>query len=1730
MEHTYKPTKPFASVKLLVLLGMLMCLGGNVFAQITLTSTTGSSTSASYTTLKGAIDNINNGTHTGSIAILVHANTTETASAVLQESGTGSASYTSLLIRPADTATVAKIIDFSVSAATLLDLNGADFVTIDGRPLGQGTSKLLTFRHSTPNSSAASIVIRLINGVTNSSIRYINSTSLTTTATAAAININLSTSAAAVGNKNITIENCNITGGIQGINMTGTLANFMDSITIRRNTILNAQSSSIVVNAVKTLVLDSNIISHNSSFIGWNVFGLNINPNVSAANYTITKNIISNLQTGSAAQMAGILISPGTAGLAINPTVTLVNNSVSLLATNSGLTFARAMQFQGANASNVVCYHNTFRLGGSGAGTTANPATITVAKSNTSTASSFTFTNNILINTRTGAANPHIAYWNSTPTSGTNLSDFNTLFGVTFSAIANGFYQSAIAAYRAASAPNEQNSSFGLVDFVNSTEPTLNLSGVNNSGSILLGTPVGVTTDAYATARSITRPFKGAYESSLPLDTFDLQAVIIYTYGKIPIGTDDTVRVLVRNRGAAGVVNEPIHLFSKISGYIGSTNVTLSSGNEAIVKMVPYTPYTIGFDTLIANPNPDQKSGNDTAIWVRENTLNALSYSRPFVGQTGNVGTNPEGEIVAKFYTPVTNYISQVNVNFTNAFFNGPFQFQVVIYEDSGSTFGPKMLPMWVSSTQNTVNGIFNLSIPSIQISGSFYIGVRQTTANNIGFAFQNENPIRNNTFYFRQGAAYLTSVWNDFSVNATNQFRFMIEPRLTINDDLGVASLVAPGAGCVNLGTQPVTFQVQNLGLLSQNFSTDTLKLFGRITKPSGNVISFGPINVTSGFLASGNSIDVIAIPSFNFDSVGAYTFTAWTKFGPDANAINDTLPPFVRTVLAATNAPLVENFNAATFPTSWTTNRFFISPNNGLNNSNSIRVNLTNTTPFNANCFLQSPRLSGITANTILRFDYRILNNLGGTAANLINTDSIKILASTDCGNTFTQIALINGQNHIASANYTTFSAPLSAYVGNDLIIKIVYDWFGTTNDAIVDMDNIRFVDGVNDMSALAVLNPCRSVIGGSASVIPSITIKNIGSAAQNNIPVFVSITGPATYTANTTVASLASGASTNVSFASGFNPTTAGLYTLKAWTSLPGDGDLSNDTVIYTFNVTNVAANAGSLSGMQFGTSAMLSVKNNPTVHFNSAFSFEAWINRTTSATNRVIVAKDSATGFLEYSWGLNTFHQLELFLNTNSQFYHFTSTDVVPTGYTHVATTFNGTNAKFYINGTLVLDTNFSTSTMVAENYDVKIGNSAAANSGFIGTIDEVRMWNVERTDAEIRTNMHKRLATASSANLVAYYHFDEGAGNTFTTDISGNCNAAIFGNIAPTWVTALYPLGTPTIGTQTIIVDGSYTIGATDLSVTYANINGSDVVYAHKFTGGIIGTSPILTPGGVTNVHPNYWVLYRYGNATTNSTDVQLALGTGNLNSSVNTADLKLFARANGASGAWTNVNTSAQTASFATQSVTFAQTQAIYGQQLAVGANNNPLPVVMLYLNGRSSKLDAVVQWATASERNCKGFAIERSFDGKRFEEIGFVNGSGNSNTSIKYSFVDRGVFNGKTTAFYRLKQVDVDGGFTQSEVVVIKQSDVATEGVTVYPNPVKTELNIEIEALKTSKGTLTITDISGKVIVEQPLTIGEGFNKYTLPEVNSLKNGIYFVTITENNKNIFNGKVVKSE
>ncbi|MDP3831851.1 MAG: hypothetical protein Q8Q47_11305, partial [Ignavibacteriaceae bacterium] len=106
----------------------------------------------------------------------------------------------------------------------------------------------------------------------------------------------------------------------------------------------------------------------------------------------------------------------------------------------------------------------------------------------------------------------------------------------------------------------------------------------------------------------------------------------------------------------------------------------------------------------------------------------------------------------------------------------------------------------------------------------------------------------------------------------------------------------------------------------------------------------------------------------------------------------------------------------------------------------------------------------------------------------------------------------------------------------------------------------------------------------------------------------------------------------------------------------------------------------------------------------------------------------------------------------------------------------------------------------------------------------------------------------------------------------------------------------------------------------------------------------------------------------------------------------------------------------------------------------------NALPVELTSFSANIISKSVNLTWQTATEVNNYGFQVERKTDKVEsiWEEIGFIAGSGNSNSPKEYSFADNSLNNsGKYS--YRLKQVDNDGSYEYSSVVEVDYNPVIT-------------------------------------------------------------------------------------
>ncbi|MDX1954676.1 MAG: T9SS type A sorting domain-containing protein [Chitinophagaceae bacterium] len=123
------------------------------------------------------------------------------------------------------------------------------------------------------------------------------------------------------------------------------------------------------------------------------------------------------------------------------------------------------------------------------------------------------------------------------------------------------------------------------------------------------------------------------------------------------------------------------------------------------------------------------------------------------------------------------------------------------------------------------------------------------------------------------------------------------------------------------------------------------------------------------------------------------------------------------------------------------------------------------------------------------------------------------------------------------------------------------------------------------------------------------------------------------------------------------------------------------------------------------------------------------------------------------------------------------------------------------------------------------------------------------------------------------------------------------------------------------------------------------------------------------------------------------------------------------------------------------------------------------LPLELLSFGAILRKSTVELNWITLWEKNLSHFEVERSLDGRTFQQAGLVFGVGNSDFKSSYSFKNNISELVAPIIYYRLKLVDQDGSYGYSDIRAIRISSSKNEVMTVmaYPNPVVNEVKITI-------------------------------------------------------------------
>jgi uncharacterized protein (DUF1501 family) len=171
------------------------------------------------------------------------------------------------------------------------------------------------------------------------------------------------------------------------------------------------------------------------------------------------------------------------------------------------------------------------------------------------------------------------------------------------------------------------------------------------------------------------------------------------------------------------------------------------------------------------------------------------------------------------------------------------------------------------------------------------------------------------------------------------------------------------------------------------------------------------------------------------------------------------------------------------------------------------------------------------------------------------------------------------------------------------------------------------------------------------------------------------------------------------------------------------------------------------------------------------------------------------------------------------------------------------------------------------------------------------------------------------------------------------------------------------------------------------------------------------------------------------------------------------------------------------------------------------------LPVDLLSMTVTGYDVNVEIAWQTDNEINNRGFAVERSDDGRNFRRIGWVDAAPITGNSVKdYRFEDNNVLRGRTY-YYRLKQEDLDGTYNYGPVKVarLRGSAIADWAVGLpRPNPVSPDSYIKVYAPTDATATFELMDVQGRRVRTGTITLAGGQDSRVMLRPEGLAPGTY--------------------
>ncbi len=428
------------------------------------------------------------------------------------------------------------------------------------------------------------------------------------------------------------------------------------------------------------------------------------------------------------------------------------------------------------------------------------------------------------------------------------------------------------------------------------------------------------------------------------------------------------------------------------------------------------------------------------------------------------------------------------------------------------------------------------------------------------------------------------------------------------------------------------------------------------------------------------------------------------------------------------------------------------------------------------------------------------------------------------------------------------------------------------------------------------------------------------------------------------------------------------------------------------------------------------------------------------------------------------------------------YVTSSTQLSTNSWHHVAAVRDNGVWKLYLNG----EEKNLTNTNIVPNTPTNILNIASLSVGtqlFKGSVDEVRIWNVARSQNQIQSS-YASLA-GNESGLAGYWRMDEGSGST-TGDGSGHEKTATLIN-SPAWGSSTAPVTAPLCLLSTTELDfGTIEVGQTcSLSVEMSNTGGS-----------------ILNVNSITKDHDDFSVtpvtvaiLDEQETFTVTFTPTTEASFSGNI--------------------------------SFMDNSTGSPHTVLYSATSVSEGA----LPITLASFLAEEQNGSVLLKWTTASETENLGYVLEKSTgeeqDWERVVDYmsdTTLSGHGTTTENNFYEYSDKSVQPGCTYQ-YRLGDMDYNNTITWHDVAEITMDGEVAQipeefGLQMaYPNPFNPILTIRYGLTEEAQTTVKILNLRGQIVSILENTLQQAGSYGLQWQADVYPSGIYFVQVISGEK-----------